>query len=527
MKIGSATLRTFIRVHSWVGVVAGFLLFVAFYAGAITVFQQPVQRWASMRDASAVAAPASLSDAQRLLDDVLTTHPHAHGFVGMTLPGSEYATTSAYWQDGQGTWRYATAGDIAGSPAPPGSTLPELINELHYALGAPPIGTWLMGVVSLLYGIALVSGLVIHLPMLVRNLFALRPGHNLKQFWQDAHNVIGVLSLPFHLMFAVTGAALCLLAVAMVALNPLVFDGKLNSATGAAMGTAPVVAPAARNGTLLPLADLYRRSIDIAKEHGVSDFRPAYLKLTNAGDAHAVIEITGTSSRGLGAGVIALDATSGAMLAQQLPGNRDANHLTLAAMYALHYGDYGNVIVRWLYFLLGLGGAFLFYSGNLLWIESRRKRWQRQQGRASMNMARATVGVCLGLCVAISLSFVAAQVLPGKHAEYLVCFGAWALCALWAARRAPICTARELLWLAAAITTAIPIAHGLATGWWLWTSFAARQYTLFGVDLIALAMAAAFSMLARAATRRGHQGDPCSVWADDATVYGAHGSSAR
>ena len=34
----------------------------------------------------------------------------------------------------------------------------------------------------------------------------LRPGRNLKRFWQDAHNVIGVLSLPMHVMFAVTGA---------------------------------------------------------------------------------------------------------------------------------------------------------------------------------------------------------------------------------------------------------------------------------------------------------------------------------
>ena len=519
------------RVHSWAGVVAGFLLFVAFYAGAITVFQQPIQRWASMRDARAVATPASLSDAQLLLDDVLAGHPHAHGFVGMTFPGSEYATMSAYWQDGHGTWRYATAGNTAGSPVPPGAVLPELINELHYALGAPPVGTWLMGVVALLYGIALVSGLVIHLPMLVRNLFALRAGRNLKQFWQDAHNVIGVLSLPFHLVFAVTGAVLCLLAVAMVVLNPLVFDGKLNSAVGAAMDTAPVVAPAGRGESLLPLAELYRRSIDVAKEHGVADFRPAYLKLTNAGDAQAVIEITGTSPRGLGAGVVALDATSGAVLAQQLPGHRDANHLTLAAMYALHYGDYGNAVVQWLYFLLGLGGAFLFYSGNLLWIESRRKRSRRAQDRAPMNMARATVGICLGLCVAVSVSFIAAQLLPfagfaGRRAEYAICIGAWALCALWAARRAPIRAARELLWLAAAVTAAIPIVHGLATGWWPWISAAAGQYALFGVDLVALAMGVAFAMLARAVTRRGRHGDPHSVWADDAAVGGAPGTAA-
>jgi uncharacterized iron-regulated membrane protein len=519
MKLKAATLRTFTSVHNWAGVVAGFALFVAFYAGAITVFGQPLQRWASMRDAGAVVAPASLADAQHLLDDVLARHPGARAHVGMTLPGSDYAITSAYWQDEHGTWQYATMGDTAGNPTPPGAALPELVNELHYALGAPPVGTWLMGAVALLYGIALVSGLVIHLPMLARNLFALRPGRNLKQFWQDAHNVIGVLGLPFHIVFAVTGAALCLLLVTMLALNPLVYDGKLMAASSAAMNTAPLVAAADAGKPLLPLATLYRRSIEVAHDHGVSAFIPAYLKLANAGDAHAVIEITGTSPRGLGAGAVALDATSGDVLSTQLPGSRDANHATIAAIYALHFGDYGNAIVQWLYFLLGLGGAFLFYSGNLLWIESRRKRRQAAQDRAPMNMARATVGVCIGLCVAVSVSFVAAQALPvlgvdGGRAEYWACFASWALCALWSARRPPSRAAHELLWLAAAVTALVPVAHGLATGWWPWTSAAAGHGALLGIDLGALALAAGFAALARAVIRRARHGNPHSVWAD-------------
>src|SRR3546814_21003212 len=76
---------------------------------------------------------------------------------------------------------------------------------------------------------SLLSGVVIHLPKLLQNLFALRPGRNLKQFWQDAHNVIGVLSLPMHVMFAITGALLCLLFVLMTALNPDRKSTRLNS----------------------------------------------------------------------------------------------------------------------------------------------------------------------------------------------------------------------------------------------------------------------------------------------------------
>jgi hypothetical protein len=174
--------------------------------------------------------------------------------------------------------------------------------------------------------------------------------------------------------------------------------------------------------------------------------------------------------------------------------------------------------VQWLYFLLGLGGAFLFYSGNLLWIESRRRRRMAEQGRPSRIMARATVGVCIGVCVAISIAAVAAQVLPWlgwnvDTGERWACFASWALCLLWACLRAPVRAARELLWLAATATTLVPIAHGLATGWWFWRSAAAGHGALAAVDLGALALATGFAALARVTGRRARHGETNSVWA--------------
>lgn len=519
MKLRSATLRTFTAVHTWTGLVAGFALFVAFYAGAITVFHHDLPAWQSRAVAEQPVQP--LDEAQRLLDGVLQRHPEARAHVGMLFPGVESPQSSAYWQDASGTWLYATVDDLDGSPKPPQAGLPELLNELHYSLGLPIVGTWLMGLVSLLYGMALLSGVVIHLPRLLQNLFALRPGRNLKQFWQDAHNVVGVLSLPMHVMFAITGALLCLLFVLMTALDPLVYDGKLMAAAPAAMDTAPVRSAAGVEAPAGSLAMWRARSIEVARARDIDDFEPSYLKLANAGDRNAVVEVTGESSRSLGPlGSVALDANTGELLATQLPGGRDANHATLAATYALHFGEYGNALVPWLYFVLGVGGAFLFYSGNLLWIESRRKRRQQAQGRAQVNMARATVGICIGFCVAVSAAFVAAQAfeaLVPAHVDAGIrwtCFATWAACAAWAAVRTPARAVRELLWLAAAVTIAIPVAHGLATGMWPWTSAVGGHWAPFWVDAVALAMAFVFARLARASSRRAREGEPNSVWAD-------------
>lgn len=517
MKFSSHTLRTFTTLHTWVGLVAGFALFVAFYAGALTLFHHDLPLWQTPH---AVDTPAaSLDDAQRLLDGVLERHPAARTHVGMTFPGGDHPQPIAYWQDAKGTWLYAWLDHYDGSITPPQTGLAELVNELHYSLGLPVAGTYLMGIVSLLYGVALLSGLVIHLPKLFGDLFALRPGRNLKQMWQDAHNVIGVLSLPFHLMFAVTGALLCLIVLQMAALNPLIFDGKLLQAVPAAMDTAPVREPSGPSGNGTNLRMLHARAIEVARAQGVADFEPAFLKLAHAGDANATIEITGESGGTLGPlGAVGLDAASGRLLSSQLPGQRDANHATLSAAYALHFGEFGNGVVVWLYFLLGLGGAFLFYSGNLLWIESRRKRRQVEQGRAQINMARATVGVCIGLCVAVSASFVGAQILEQvapqavDHGIRWICFATWGACALWAALRRPDQAARELLWAAAISTTLVAVVHGALTGYWPWTSAARGYWPLFWVDAVALALAFGFATLARASLRRARHGDPNSVW---------------
>lgn len=520
MKLKAVTLRTFTTLHTWVGLVAGLALFVAFYAGAITVFHHDLQRWQAPH---AIGHPQStLADMQRLLDAVLERHPQAREHVGMMFPGYESPQPIAYWQDEKGIWQFATADNLAGSPQPPQAGLSELVNELHYSLGIPAIGTWLMGIVSLLYGVALISGLVIHLPRLAKDLFALRPGSNLKRYWQDAHNVIGVLSLPFHVVFAVTGALLCLLFVVMMVLNPLIFDGKLMAALPAAMDTYPLRPRAEQDAPLGSLADLQARAIEAAKAQGLADFTPAYLKLRLAGNASSEIEITGAVPRSLAPlGAIALDASSGAVLRTQLPGARDANHATLATLYTLHFGEFGNAAVQWLYFLLGLGGAFLFYSGNLLWIETRRKRRQIQQTRGSLVLARLTVAACIGLCAAVSAAFIGAQLANlfpdlaarGIALERWACFVTWAACAAWTLARRPIRAAQELLWLSAVLTAAIPLAHGITSGRWLWRSAAAGHHAVFGVDVVALAMAVGFVALARATARRERLGEANSVWA--------------
>jgi hypothetical protein len=189
-----------------------------------------------------------------------------------------------------------------------------------------------------------------------------------------------------------------------------------------------------------------------------------------------------------------------------MPGRRFLNSLT-----SLHYGNFGDTPLKWLYFFLGLIGAFLFYSGNLLYVEARRKHRQAGQRRRARFMAQLTLGVCPGCIAGISALFVAGALLPERWCQP-VYFGFFFTCIAWAFLRTPARGGHELLWLCAMLTAAIPVAAWVATGISPLAALLEGHRHRLWVDLMALSLAWAYARMARATLRHGRE-RPCnSVW---------------
>ena len=512
----AATLRTFQTVHTWTGLLAGFALFVAFYAGALTVFHDAIAAWQNPPWRNVADANVPLT---AMIDRLVVQHPEAKADFGVVLPTDASHAAYAYWQGGDGA-RFATYSNMAApSDEEPAGQLADFIYALHDSLGLPVLGLYLMGIVSLLYGLALISGVLIHLPRLVRDLLALRTGRNLKRLWQDAHNAIGVLSLPFHIIFAVTGALLCLFTVTLAALNTIAFDGKLYDAYAQVINTAPVMAPSKVQAAMLPPDVLVEHVRQAAKAGNVTSFEPDYLHYMHYGDRNAVIEVRGLSQHTLGTyGTVALSAVDGRVLSTHVGTTHSINGISNSAIYGLHFGSFGGATVRWLYFALGLGGAFLFYSGNLLWIESRRKRRHVDQPRRTRIMARATIGVCIGTCLGISGAFAATwgSMQLGIDAfmpQRVACYGLFTASCCYASVRSIPRSAVELLLATALLTAAVALADLIGNAGMLARDLTPQSQSVLGVDLAGLVMSLIFAALARAAMWRARQGDPHSVWA--------------
>ena len=165
----SDVIRTYKTLHTWTGLIAGMMLFIGFYAGALTMFKAQLDRWASPPVAE--QGEWRWTGEQRwpeLIGAVLRAHPEAARSFTLHLRQSESAPVPLTWQQQGGrhlpgvTGRASLDGDgtLRTASYQP-SAMAELIDLLHQTGGVPGqghhyFGVYVMGVVCVLYVLALV-----------------------------------------------------------------------------------------------------------------------------------------------------------------------------------------------------------------------------------------------------------------------------------------------------------------------------------------------------------------------------------
>ncbi|EMD83300.1 PepSY-associated TM helix domain-containing protein [Pacificimonas flava] len=517
MKVRTDIVKMYKEIHGWVGIVSGLALFIAFYAGAITMFEEPLQRWAT--PPAQLAPPVPLERTQELIDRVLAAHPEAADDYQVHLQTGPERPARMTWETdlpgGGGhheheIWYAALSPDGALQVTRQGpSPVAELVDVLHQQVGLPfphEVAMPIMGAVALLYTIAIVSGLIVLLPSLVKDLFAVRIGRNVKRMWLDVHNVLGLFSLPFHLIMALTAIIFA-------------FHDQFYDAQGAAFGGAPPPeaavagpAPEADRSVLGPMGVTAR----LAEQ--APGFQPVEIGYGVGRNGIPTVRVSGRDERyglrGPTLGFAELDPYTGDLTGTDyMPGHQDGWSATVTSFFALHFGNFGGAPVRWSYFLLGIAGAFLFYTGNLLWIESRRRRERKagavQQTRSTKVLAVLTVGVPLGCVAGISVTIAAAKPFGASATEGLhsvVYYAVFLAFTGWALVRGASRAGSELLAATALAALSVPATTLLTMG--------LHPPVVPIVDFLSLILAFALLIMFRRTALRARGGPADSVWAN-------------
>ena len=434
--------QTQASLHTWSGLIVGWVLYAMFLAGTVSFWREEITRWTQPEIGVRVAAEVDVANAQRYLQ---AHAPHAAQW-DIALPDERAAGVSVTFRD-KATPRAATMAPIVldahGEPVNVRATEGgDFFYRLHFDMHYMPIlwGRWLAGICAMAMLIAIVSGVITHKKIFV-DFFTFRP-HKGQRSWLDGHNALAVLALPFHLMITYTG-----LVTLMTIYMPWGADGSNGSRNALFAAIIPTYTTPAASGVSKPLIDL-RVAFDTASRTWDGG-HVATLKITQPGDASAriVAERAGADRISSNQVTVQMDGTTGEVLASSKP--ESPGVLTRGGMIGVHAGRFAPLEMRWLYFLLGVAGTAMVATGLVLWTVKRRAQLP-DTARPHLGfrlVERLNVAFVAGMPLSMSAFLWANRLLPHDMAER----AAWEIHTMfivWAAALLHVCvTAPRKGWI--------------------------------------------------------------------------------
>lgn len=489
-------------LHTWTGLLFGWLLFAMFATGTAAYFQEEITRWMQPEVTGSADPVSSAEGALRFLK---RTAPDAKNWF-ITIPNSRSATTQVFWQPAEGRGRRAdtsavldTSGrEVTARETNGGYFLYRFHFDLHYM---PVIwARYLVGIAAMFMLVAILSGVITH-KKIFTDFFTLRLGKG-QRSWLDAHVVTAVLALPFHVMITFTGlVTLATLYMPWgIAANYASSSTFFDSVFGGA-------AQVERSGEAAPLAPIGAMMRAASAEWDGAE--AGFVSIANPGDATAMVTLTRAPEDAIGSRgeTLTFDGVTAQPIGEGL--QRGAARETESVMIGLHAGRFAEWGLRWLYFISGLGGTIMVGSGLILWTAKRRARLpDPQRPHFGFRLVeRLNIAAIAGLGAGMAVYFLANRLLPlgmAERADWEIhsLFLAWAGVGMWAlirpARRAWI----ETLAATAVLFLAIPPINALTTSRGLLSSLAAGDWVFAGFDVTMLLLAAGFGYAARKARRR-------------------------
>jgi uncharacterized iron-regulated membrane protein len=530
-------------LHTWVGLVVGWVLFFVFVTGTAGYFAYEIDRW--MRPELPLATAAATVDPQRavaLAQAYLQANaPPQSQDWSVQLPGQRGINAlSVSWREppaegkpgARGRFVRQTldpaTGQAAAEPVVRKTGGGHLLYRMHYMLHYVPYDAAirLVGVCTMLMLMAVVTGVITHKKIFV-DFFTFRPGKG-QRSWLDAHNIISVTALPFFVMITYSGLVFFLfqympagLAASHYAGNAQVFYDDLlqrPAAADALVSAQPLVA----------LAPLVARA---EAQWGAGQM--ARVGVQQPGRADADVQLVRVAGGQIaGSDRLRFHARTGEALPPRAEDG--AARETQEVLLALHEGRFAGPVLRWLYFASGLLGCAMIATGLVLWTAKRRAQ-QDKRARAGGKpefgfrlVERLNIGTVAGLPVAVAAYFWANRLIPADFAnrrewEAHVLFVTWGVLLLYPALRTPLRAWLESLWLAAAAFALLPLLNALTTDRHLGVTLPAGDWVLAGFDLTMLALGACFAVAARRVRRKQRAPVPAARASSGAAVAGAAG----
>ncbi|MFT4253516.1 MAG: PepSY-associated TM helix domain-containing protein [Caulobacter sp.] len=489
-------------LHTWTGLLVGWILYLIFLNGAVSYWREEITRWArpeigATRDVETMARGA--------ITHLRALAPKAASW-SIDLPGERAGGATATWRKkGQPPFLRGTDPNAV-TIGPDGRVVRPRDTEggnafyrLHFDLRYVPViwGRWVVGFCAMFMLVAIVSGVITH-KKIFADFFTFRPGKG-QRSWLDGHNALAVLALPFHAMITYTG-----LITLMVLYVPWGVAANYPSKTAYYAESIPRAKPVKPTGQAAPPADIGRVLETVERAWGGG--HAGLIRIDAPGDRAARITVSRQAGDSLidGRWEIVLDGVTGEIRGQTRP--TSSGMVARGGMVGLHAGRFAPMTLRWLFFLSGLAGSAMIATGLVLWIAKRRQKLAGRFHFGFWLVERLNIGAVAGLPAAMAVFLWANRLLPTTMAgrgdwEVHAMFISWGLLLAHGFARPPRKGWIEQLALTAVLLAALPLFNIVAAQRGLFASLAAGDLAMAAMDLTLLALGAAFGAIALAVVR--------------------------
>lgn len=422
-------------LHSWTGVALGIMMFFVCFTGSVALFHHEFEPWEDdARRGEITTSPVPMHDTltKFVEDKAVGFEPN---FVNLSLPHGEHGHYDVFLggPDADGEFQLvearfsaSTGEELAFREAGANQLLYDLHRDLAWpdVLGGRQVGRILVGLVGIAFLLLILTGIVAH-TKITKELFTLRYLKSVRLKWQDSHKVLGLWTSPFAAIIALTGAFLGVIALLLPLLAFITMKGDqeaLIAELGLEQPTrAEVSAP------MIPVDEIGPRA------HPETGNPVTFIRYVNWGDqnAQAVLNYK-AEQRLLYSDTITVSAVTGEIVpGQEFFLDNGPFAYVLATFSPLHYGTYGGITLKLIYFVLGMSIAVMSALGNMMWIERRRHGGEGQKSdRFYAVLSAINTGVCAGLPLAAVAVLAFDKVYWGAEAARYSSM-VWFLFAVW------------------------------------------------------------------------------------------------
>ena len=381
-------------LHSWVGLLFGWILFAIFLTGSLSYYRHEINIWSQPQ-----LANIQVHQKQAVLTGLNYLEKHAPKAKSwyLQVANENNPINKIYWQTQDGTFNSKTLDpNTAQELNQLENQAGEFLYLFHFQLYGMPILTarLIVSCAAFMMLISLISGIITH-KKIFTDFFTLRTFKGQRSYL-DFHNVSSVIALPFFLTITFTGLAILFYLFLPLSIQKT-YPKNIFQFFDEIRTTQTVDFKSTQSDKMLTADQLLKH---VKNNMGDVPLNIITVKEPNTSNAVATFNALEDKTITQNVAQTTLNAVTGEILSSNK--NKSAIATLSAGVYGIHMMTFAQPLLRISLFISGLLGCAMIGSGLLLWSLKR----QLQQKTPQFNLGhylvnRLNMTAILGLSISL------------------------------------------------------------------------------------------------------------------------------